>query len=453
MAKVEIVLPAMGEGIIEATITKWLVKEGEQIEEDQSLVEVATDKVDSEIPAPEDGTIEKLLFNEDDVPKVGDVIAIINTGGDSSDSTKEEKISTEQASEEVEKESIIKDIPGLDLTTQVDTNETESKIGSSTPSGKFISPLVRKIAEKEGVSLNELDSIRGTSSTGRLTKKDILNYLNTRSGTGIQVTEESKTIEPQKQVQTVPNKPAINKDQLYSGGEYEIVEMDRMRKLIADHMVQSKQISPHVTSFVETDVTNMVQWRNKNKNQILEKENIKLTFTPIFIEATIKALKDFPMINVSVDDNKIIKKKNINIGMATALPSGNLIVPVIKNADKLNLLGLASNVNDLANRARENKLKPDEIQGGTFTITNFGTFGNITGTPIINQPQVAILGIGSIEKKPAVIETETGDAIAIRHKMILSLAYDHRVVDGALGGMFLKRISDYLEEFDTKRNI
>lgn len=453
MAKVEILLPAMGEGIIEATITKWLVKEGEQVEEDQSLVEVATDKVDSEIPAPEDGTIEKLLFNEDDVPKVGDAIAIINTGGDDSDSDNQEKVSKEQTSEEKEIEPIVEDIPGAELTAQDNKNETESKIGSSTPSGKFISPLVRKIAEKEGVSLNELDSIRGTSSTGRLTKRDILNYLNTRSGTGIQATEETKPAEPQKQVQTAPEKPQINKDQLYSGGEYEIVEMDRMRKLIADHMVQSKQISPHVTSFVETDVTNIVQWRNKNKKQILEKENVKLTFTPIFIEATIKALKDFPMINVSVDDNKIIKKKNINVGMATALPNGNLIVPVIKNADKLNLLGLASGVNDLANRARENKLKPDEIQGGTFTITNFGTFGNITGTPIINQPQVAILGVGSIAKKPAVIETEAGDAIAIRHKMILSLAYDHRVVDGALGGMFLKRISDYLEEFDTKRNI
>lgn len=442
MAKLEILLPAMGEGIIEATITKWLVKEGEKIEEDQSIVEVATDKVDSEIPAPEDGIVEKLLFNEDDIPKVGDVIAILNTNSDTT-----EEVQKEEPKEEKE---IIQDIPALNLNSeQPETTEISNKIESTTPSGKFLSPLVRKIAEKENVSIDELDSIRGTSNSGRITKNDILNYLQNRSSTGVKT--ESLPETPKKEIEV--NKPKINKDQLYSGGEYEIVEMDRMRKLIADHMVSSKQISPHVTSFVETDVTNIVNWRNKHKNQILEKENIKLTYTPIFIEATIKALKDFPMINVSVDDDKIILKKNINIGMATALPNGNLIVPVIKNADKLNLLGLASDVNDLANRARENKLKPDEIQGGTFTITNFGTFGNITGTPIINQPQVAILGIGSIEKKPAVIETEAGDAIAIRHKMILSLAYDHRVVDGALGGMFLKRISDYLEQFDPKRNV
>lgn len=449
MAKIEILLPAMGEGIIEATITKWLVNEGDKIEEDQSLVEVATDKVDSEIPAPEDGVVEKLLFNENDIPKVGDVIAIINTNGEDGESTQE---STEAVTEkqEPEKTEATQNIPGIDsLSTNNSDDYHSNKIGYRTDDGKFLSPLVRKIAEKENISPQELKSIRGTSSSGRITKKDIVNYLNNRSNTGVQL---DRVPETQKTESTI-NKPKVNKDQLYSGGEYEIVEMDRMRKLIADHMVNSKQISPHVTSFVETDVTNIVNWRNKHKKQIQEKENVKLTFTPIFIEAAVKALKDFPMINVSVDDDKIIIKKNINIGMATALPNGNLIVPVIKKADKLNLLGIASEVNDLANRARENKLKPDEIQGGTFTITNFGTFGNITGTPIINQPQVAILGVGSIEKKPAVIETEAGDAIAIRHKMILSLAYDHRVVDGALGGMFLKRISDYLEQFDTKRNI
>ena len=451
MAKVEILLPAMGEGIIEATITKWLVKEGDQVEEDQSLVEVATDKVDSEIPAPEDGTIEKLLFNENDIPKVGDVIAIINTGGESSEPSEDKK---ETKQKEQDQKPVVEEIPGMDQISEEKPETAENKVGSSTPSGKFLSPLVRKIAEKEDISANELDSIRGTSNSGRITKKDILNYLDTRSATGIKQDSVAKpSSQQQSEPQTQLNKPQPGKDQLYSGGEYEIIEMDRMRKLIADHMVQSKQISPHVTSFVETDVTNMVNWRNKHKKEILEKEDIKLTFTPIFIEATIKALKDFPMINVSVDGDKIIKKKNINIGMATALPNGNLIVPVIKNADKLNLLGLASSVNDLANRARDNKLKPDEIQGGTFTITNFGSFGNITGTPIINQPQAAILGIGSIEKKPAVIETDAGDAIAIRHKMILSVAYDHRVIDGALGGMFLKRISDYLEQFDPKRNI
>ena len=442
MAKVEILLPAMGEGIIEATITKWLVNEGEKVEEDQSIVEVATDKVDSEIPSPENGIVEKLLFNENDIPKVGDVIAIINTNSDDS-----QEINKAESKEQKE---TIKDIPSLEFVSEKnETKDSSNRIESTTSNGKFLSPLVRKIAEKENITVGELDSIRGTSNSGRITKKDILNYLQNRNSTGIKTESIPET--PKKEVEA--NKPKINKDQLYSGGEYEIVEMDRMRKLIAEHMVHSKQISPHVTSFVETDVTNIVNWRNKHKNQILEKESIKLTFTPIFIEATVKALKDFPMVNVSVDGDNIILKKNINIGMAAALPNGNLIVPVIKNADKLNLLGLASEVNDLANRARENKLKPDEIQGGTFTITNFGTFGNITGTPIINQPQVAILGIGSIEKKPAVIETESGDAIAIRHKMILSLAYDHRVVDGALGGMFLKRISDYLEQFDLKRNV
>ena len=305
-------------------------------------------------------------------------------------------------------------------------------------------------AEKEQISTDELDKINGSGNTGRITKKDIVNYLNTRTNTGIE-TISNPSKEKKTPVQQVA-KPQINKEQIYSGGEYEIVEMDRMRKLIAEHMIMSKQISPHVTSFIETDVTNMVSWRNKNKERILEKENVKLTFTPIFVEAVVKALKDFPMINVSVDGDNIIKKKNINIGVAAALPSGNLIVPVIKNTDRLNLMGLAANLNDLASRARENKLKPDEIQGGTFTITNFGTFGNTTGTPIINQPQVAILGVGAIVKKPAVIETPTGDAIAIRHKMTLSLAYDHRVVDGALGGMFLKKISDYLEDFDIMRN-
>lgn len=444
MAQTEILLPAMGEGIIEATITKWLVNVGDKVEEDQSIVEVATDKVDSEIPAPQDGIIEKIFFNEDDIPKVGDTIAIISTNSS-------ETIPNEIQKDEPKTDIIIKEIE-QDISVKdknIDENQ-DSQVLSKTPGGKFLSPLVRSIADKEQVSADELDRINGSGNTGRITKKDIVNYLNTRTNTGID-SSSKPSVETKTAIQQIA-KPQINKEQLYSGGEYEIIEMDRMRKLIAEHMVMSKQISPHVTSFIETDVTNMVLWRNKNKERILEKENVKLTFTPIFIEAVVKALKDFPMINVSVDGDNIIKKKNINIGVAAALPSGNLIVPVIKNADKLNLMGLAANLNDLASRARENKLKPDEIQGGTFTITNFGTFGNTTGTPIINQPQVAILGIGAIVKKPAVIETPTGDAIAIRHKMILSLAYDHRVVDGALGGMFLKKISDYLEEFDIKRN-
>lgn len=447
MAKIEILLPAMGEGIIEATITKWLVSVGDEIDEDQSIVEVATDKVDSEIPAPEAGIIEKLLFNEDDIPKVGDTIAILNTNN--SDSDKVEEVKNEP---KPNIESVIENKPSLDSTSTITPNEDLSGLLSSkTPKGKFLSPLVKSIAEKEHISPDELDNINGSGNTGRITKNDIINYLNTRTSTGI-----DPILKPQLQKEINEpriSKPQISNEQIYSGGDYEIIEMDRMRKLIAEHMVHSKQISPHVTSFIETDVTNIVNWRNKNKDRISEQEKIKLTFTHIFIEATVKALKDFPMINVSVDKDKIIKKKNINIGIATALPSGNLIVPVIKNADRLNLLGIASSVNDLVMRARNNKLKPDDIQGGTFTITNFGSFGNTTGTPIINQPQVAILGVGAIVKKPAVIETPSGDAIAIRHMMILSLAYDHRVVDGALGGMFLKRISDYLEDFDYNRNV
>ncbi|MEE4196905.1 MAG: dihydrolipoamide acetyltransferase family protein [Bacteroidales bacterium] len=447
MAKVEILLPAMGEGIIEATLTKWLVKEGDQVEEDQSLAEIATDKVDSEIPSPGDGIIEKLLFNENDVPKVGDTIAILKTEGAEGDKEKAPDQPTQEKAP-VEEETPEKK---QDQQPREEASSDSQAIGSRTPKGKFLSPLVRNIAEKENVQADELDQIRGSGNTGRITKEDILNYLHTRTSGGTPpVAEISGKEKPQP---AAPTRPQVSKDQLYSGGDYEIVQMDRMRKLIADHMVQSKQISPHVTSFVEADVTNLVKWREKNKAKFQERENTKLTFTPLFIEATVKAIKDFPNVNVSVDEDKIILKKNINIGMATALPSGNLIVPVIKNADKLNLSGLASSVNDLANRARENKLKPEEIQGGTFTITNFGTFQNISGTPIINQPQAAILGVGSITKKPAVIETPEGDAIAIRHIMILSLAYDHRVIDGALGGMFLKRIGDYLEDFDPKRNI
>ncbi len=444
MAKIEITLPAMGEGIIEATITKWLVKEGEKVSEDQSIVEIATDKVDSEIPAPQSGIIEKILISEGSVPKIGDTIAILQTEkGESSIEVSEPKTAETKASIKEIKEPFVPEVKAIK------TDVHEEVI--STYEGKFLSPLVKNIAKKENILPEELSSIRGTSNTGRITKTDILNYLQNRKSTGIQLSEQPSAVKAT--TTAVQTKQVVSKDQLYSGGDYEIVPMDRMRKLIADHMVYSKQVSPHVTSFVEADVTEMVLWRNKNKDAFQAREKQKLTFTPLFIEAAVKALKDFPMVNVSVDEDKIIVKKNINIGMATALPSGNLIVPVIKNADRLNLSGIVASVNDLADRARENKLKPDEIQGGTFTITNFGTFGNISGTPIINQPQVAILGIGSIVKKPAVIETPSGDAIAIRYIMILSLAYDHRVVDGALGGMFLKRVADYLEKFDPKRNI
>ncbi len=450
MAKVEILLPAMGEGIVDATLTKWLVQKGDQVEEDQSIAEIATDKVDSELPAPEDGIIEELLFEEGDVPQVGQAIAILKTEGEEAEEETSGSTSggTSAKKEEVkeEKSTVSSDSEDSQNEEKAHDQDTE-QLGSKTPGGKFLSPLVRSIAEKENVSIEELDNIRGSSNTGRITKKDILSYLDSRKSGGGFATQPSSATGKQ----AVEDKPSSTPVEGSYQGDYEIVKMDRMRKLIADHMVESKRVSPHVTSFVEADVTNLVKWRNANKKEFQEKENTRLTFTPLFIEATVKALKDFPMINVSVDDTNIIVKKNINIGMATALPSGNLIVPVIKNADKQNLLGLASSVNDLAERARDNKLKPEEIQGGTFTITNFGTFGNISGTPIINQPQVAILGVGSIDKKPAVIETEEGDMIGIRHKMILSLAYDHRVVDGALGGMFLKRVADYLEDFDTHR--
>jgi len=444
MAKIEIILPAMGEGIIEATLTKWLVKEGQQVDEDQSIVEIATDKVDSEIPAPKSGIIQKILVSEGSVPKIGDTIAILQTEVIESEENDAPVIVKESKIEKVSD----KILPEISKSEKV--IEDNSIVSHSIIEGKFLSPLVKSIVQKENISSDEMGLIRGSSNTGRITKNDLLNYLSNRKSSGLESIPKStneKSTEPVLQIKSV-----VSKEQLYSSGEHEIVQMDRMRKLIADHMVYSKQVSPHVTSFVEADVTNMVIWRNKNKDAFQARENQKLTFTPLFIEATVKALKDFPMVNVSVDGDKIIVKKNINIGMAAALPSGNLIVPVIKNADRLNLTGLVASVNDLAERSRENKLKPDEIQGGTFTITNFGTFGNISGTPIINQPQVAILGIGAIVKKPAVIETPSGDAIAIRHIMILSLAYDHRVVDGALGGMFLKRIADYLEKFDTKRN-
>ena len=444
MAKVEILLPAMGEGVIEATITKWLVKEGDSIKEDDAIVEVATDKVDSEVPSPWDGTIDKLLLNEGDIPKVGDpLVILIKEGEEIVEALPVEK------EKEVEKEVLrIKEDIAKEAREKVEIEVSASELKSRTPDGKFLSPLVRNIANAEGIPHEELDQLQGSGSDGRITKEDLLLYIQKQTAP----TEPTPT-------QPIPEKSPEKKDiskaseSVVAPAGDEIIEMDRMRKLIADHMVKSKQTSPHVTSFIEADVTNLVIWRNKIKDQFLTREKQKLTFTPLFIEAVAKALKDFPRINVSVDGTKIILKNRINIGMATALPDGNLIVPVIKHADEKSLLGLTKSVNDLANRARENKLQPDEITGGTFTITNFGTFQNLTGTPIINQPEVAILGVGAIQKKPAVIETDQGDAIAIRHKMILSLSYDHRVVDGALGGMFLKRIAEYLENTDLSRSL
>jgi len=433
MAQVELIMPKMGESVAEATITNWLKEVGETIEADEAVVEIATDKVDSEVPSTSEGVLIKKLFNDGDVVQVGQAIAIIGSEGDSA-----EPAPAAAPKEEVK------------APAAVAAPATE-KITISA-SNKFFSPLVKSIAEKEGVSIAELEAINGTGAEGRVTKKDILNYLPNRSnGQAAQAVESTPApvAAPAAEKAAAPIKKASIP--LMEGDE--IIEMDRMRKLIADHMVMSKQTSPHVTSYVEADVTNIVMWRNKVKDQFLKDENEKITFTPIFMEAIVKAIKDFPMINVSVDGDNIIKRKSINLGMATALPSGNLIVPVIKNADRLNLVGITKQVNGLANKARNNKLAPDDIAGGTYTVTNVGTFGNVMGTPIINQPQVAILALGAIRKIPAVIETPNGDAIAIRHKMFLSHAYDHRVVDGALGGMFVRRVADYLEEFDVNREI
>jgi len=426
MAKFDLIMPKLGESIIEATITKWLKSEGDSVEEDDAIVEIATDKVDSEIPSPVEGKISKLLFNEGDVVAVGEIIAHIELEGEAGSETEkpaENKVKTETAALSVE--------TNKEQTKELN-NQTEA-VGDFKNTDRFYSPLVKSIAKKEGISLPQLESISGSGKDGRVTKADILNFLGSKT-----------TVQKVKAVEAPP--VAI------SGGD-QIVEMDRMRKLIADHMVMSKQVSPHVTSFIDVDVSTIVNWRNKVKDAFLKREGEKLTFTPIFIDAASKAIKDFPGINASVDGSKIILRKNVNIGMATALPNGNLIVPVIHQADQKNLLGITKSVNDLANRARLNKLLPDEIQGGTFTVTNFGSFDSLTGTPIINQPQVAILGIGAIRKKPVVIESPSGDTIGIRSIMIFSMAYDHRIVDGALAGMYLKRLKEILESFDPNTSI
>ena len=418
-----LILPAMGEGVIEATINKWLVSEGAKVREDDPLVEVATDKVDSEVPAPSDGTIVSIIAREGSTIKVGETIAIIEN--DRSPSPEESR----EIHKEVERvrETI------TELRKEKKEIETLSHdLKSRTPSGKFISPLVRSIAVRESISYAELDTLPGTGMDGRITKDDILNLLDARKN-ALKVTEPAKKKEKSVSLQ---------------GGD-EVIEMDRVRKLIAEHMVLSKRTSPHVTSFIDADVTKLVNWRNSIKERFLSAEGQKLTLTPIFIDAVARALYEFPMINISVDGNNIIRKKNINIGMATALPDGNLIVPVIKNANEKNLTGLARSVNDLAERARNNKLKPDEITGGTFTITNFGSYNNLAGTPIIFQPQAAILGTGTVKKMPAVLETPDGDVIAIRQIMILSLSYDHRVIDGALAGKFLNRVKGILENYSS----
>jgi 2-oxoglutarate dehydrogenase E2 component (dihydrolipoamide succinyltransferase) len=446
MAQVELIMPKMGESVAEATIIKWLKEEGETIELEESVLEIATDKVDSEVPSPTEGVLKKKLFNEDDVVKVGDPIAIIETDADAAEATPTAASQPAVNGQET--------APEPQEAAQVEKMVAQAQDTADIPrsaNGKFFSPLVRSIAKEESISLEELEGIKGSGAEGRVTKKDILSFVENRGVATATPTPAAKATSSPKSVPAAKTEIKAPPVSMNEGDE--IIEMDRMRKMIADHMVMSKHTSPHVTSFVEADVTNIVNWRNKIKGEFMKKEGEKLTFTPIFIEAITKAIKDFPMINVSVDGTTIIKRKDINVGMAAALPSGNLIVPVIKKADQLNLLGITKQVNDLANRARANKLKPDEIQGGTYTVTNVGTFGNVMGTPIINQPQVAILALGSINKKPSVIETPEGDFIGIRHKMFLSHSYDHRVVDGALGGQFVRRVADYLEEFDPNRSI
>ena len=450
MAQYELLLPKMGESVAEATIIKWVKQPGEMIDADESVLEIATDKVDSEVPSPVAGKLVKTLFSEDEVVQVGAVIAIIETDSDSS---------VPEVAPEVQAQ-VISETPEVESVSQ--TNESSEPVVKQSSSSRFYSPLVKSIAAEEGIDLSDLDQIKGSGAESRVTKQDILDYVKERHISSSSAKENlTPAPEPITEIiaktkpaqQKIPEQPkSVAQPVSLSGGD-EIIEMDRMRKLIADHMVMSKQTSPHVTSFVEADVTNMVQWRDRVKLSFEKREGEKITFTPIFIEAVAKAIKDLPMINVSVNGTQIIKKRDINIGMAAALPSGNLIVPVIKNADQLNLVGLTRSVNDLAKRARQSKLKPDETQGGTFTITNVGTFGNVMGTPIINQPQAAILAVGAIKKKPAVMETEYGDVIAIRHMMFLSLSYDHRVVDGALGGTFVRKVADYLEAWDINREI
>jgi 2-oxoglutarate dehydrogenase E2 component (dihydrolipoamide succinyltransferase) len=458
MAEKPILVPKMGESISEATVIRWLKNVGDHVAKDEPLVEIATDKVDNEIPSTEEGILTKQLFQDGDVVKVGEPIAFIDAQGVAASSTNSTAPVTESTATIVP-ETVAEAVNVLENQVQAAVEQTVNPITKGSGS-RFYSPLVMNIASQEGISFNELEKIPGTGLEGRVTKSDVLTYLNNRSSVAVQTQTQAPVVAATPvatQVQTTPSQTPSTNNQLpvaksLDNGD-EIIQMDRVRKLIADHMVMSMHTSPHVTSFVEADVTNLVKWRDKVKDSFKKREGQNITFTPIFLWAISKAIKDFPMINVSVDGDKIIKKKSINIGMAVAQKNGNLIVPVIKNADSMNLLGLTRAVNELAIRARDNKLSPDEIQGGTYTVTNVGSFGNVFGTPVINQPQVAIMAVGAIRKKPAVLETEQGDVIAIRHMMYLSHSYDHRVVDGALGGMFVKKVADYLEQWDSNTEI
>ena len=429
MSEFKIQMPKLGESVQEATITKWFVKEGDRIEEDDSLFEVATDKVDSEIPSPVEGTVKKIFYPENSLVPVGEIVAIISMEDDETDEKPEEQVAETN-------KPVVDDYK----VTETEVKEKSTVKESASKSWRFYSPLVMSIANTENINFDELESIPGSGLNGRVQKNDILKYLENRKA----VQAADKTV-----VTAAPQ----TKAPVSIGSQDQIIEMDRVRKLIAEHMVMSKQVSPHVTSVVEADVTNLVLWRNRVKEDFSKKHGEKITFMPVFTEAVARALSEFRLVNSSVDGTRIIMKKDINIGIAVAKPDGNLVVPVIKNAEQKNLVGLTKNLNQLAEAARTNKLTPEDYQGGTFTITNFGSFRNIIGTPIINQPQVAILATGSIEKKPAVMETPTGDAIVVRHKMFLSLSYDHRIIDGALGGAFLRRIADILEEFDINREV
>lgn len=446
---VDLVMPKLGESIMEATILKWHKKPGDKVEHDETVLEIATDKVDSEVPSTAEGIISEILYDENDVVPIGSVIARINTNSNSSenDSSKAGEQSSTNKHEPYEEASLIEDVP---------YQPSEKPMSPNTNSGiRFYSPLVLNIAASEGISMSELESMEGTGQDGRVSKKDIMVYLENRKN----APKDQPAKTPAASIETkFHNMPEPEPKQEYStpavfSGNVEIIEMDRMRKMIAKHMVDSKNISAHVTSFAECDVTNLVLWREKIKKDFEKQEGEKITFTPLFVEAIVKCIKKYPLINSSVDVDRIIIKKDINIGMATALQNGNLIVPVIKNAGQLNLTGLAKQVNGLADAARNNKLKPDDTTGGTFTITNVGTFGSIMGTPIINQPQVAIMAVGAIKKRPVVIETEQGDSIAIRHMMYISLSYDHRIIDGAFGSTFLNAVAKELENFDPKRSI
>ncbi len=439
MAKFELTLPKMGESVAEATITSWLKDVGDTVELDEAVLEIATDKVDSEVPSEVEGVLVEKKFNVDDVVQVGQVLAVIEIEGDVAESTQViEEPSTETGSEVINQ-----------LTERVEKAQSDIAAPAITSATRFYSPLVKNIAKQEGMSQEELDGVPGTGKEGRVTKNDILSYVENK-GKG---QSPNMAIQKEPVSQPEPIVPKVEAKPIVTGGDDEIIEMTRMGKLISQHMTDSLKTSAHVQSFIEADVTNIWNWRNKVKGAFEKNEGEKLTFTPIFMEAVAKALRDFPMLNISVDGDKIIKKKAINIGMATALSDGNLIVPVIKNADQLNLVGMTKKVNDLANRARANQLSPDDIQDGTYTVTNVGSFGSIMGTPIINQPQVGILALGAIRKVPAVIETPEGDFIGIRYRMFLSHSYDHRVVNGALGGMFVKAVKDYLESWDSNREI